>query len=128
VMRCQVLVNPALDFTRFDKKDYPDSYRLFRDYYLKEGKDVTNPYASPLLADGFKGLPPAFIFTGEKDVLRDDGEDYAAKLRQDGVSANVYRQQGMGHLGPRWAAAAPEAEEGLDLPIGVLRAAFRAGK
>jgi acetyl esterase len=126
VMRCQVLVNPALDFARWDNKDFP--YRLFLEYYLKEGKDATNPYASPLRAESFKGLPPAFIVTGEKDVLRDEGEDYAAKLRQAGVSANVYRQQGAGHLGPLWAAAAPAAEEALDLPIAVLRAAFRGGK
>jgi acetyl esterase len=122
---CHVLVNPALDFTRWDENF---RFRLFRDYYLKENKDATNPYASPLRANSFKGLPPAFIVTGETDIVRDEGEDYAAKLRQDGVSANVYRQQERGHLGPRWAAAAPEAEEALDLPIGVLRAAFRAGK
>jgi acetyl esterase len=126
VIRRQVLVNPALDFTRWDKKDFP--FRLFREYYLKEAKDATNPYASPLRAESLKGLPPAFIFTGEKDVVRDEGEDYAAKLRQAGVSANVYRQQGAGHLGPLWAAAAPVAEEALDLPIGVLRAAFRDGR
>jgi len=124
MIQCQVLVNPALDFTRWDKGF---GFRRFRDYYLKEDKDANNPFASPLRADSFKGLPPAFIFTGEKDIVRDEGEDYAAKLRQDGVSANVYRQQERGHLGARWAAAAPEAEEALDLPIGVLRAAFRAG-
>src|SRR5262249_20281426 len=101
---------------------------LFRDYYLKEAKDAANPYASPLRAESLKGLPPAFIITGEKDVLRGEGEEYVAKLRQDGVSANSYRQQKVGHLGPLWAAAAPPAEEALDLPIGVLRAAFRFGK
>ena len=69
-------------------------------------------------------MPPAFIVTGEEDILRDDGEDYAAKLRQDGGSANVYPQQ-EDHLGRRWAAAAPDAEEALDLSIGVPRAAFR---
>jgi acetyl esterase len=125
-LRCQVLVNPALDFTRWDKKDFP--YRLFLEYYLKGAKDATNPYASPLKAESLKGLPPAFIITGEKDVLRDEGEEYVAKLRRAGVSANGYRQQGAGHLGPLWAAAAPAAGEALDLPVGVLRAAFRSGK
>jgi acetyl esterase len=126
VFRCQVLVNPALDFTRWDKKDFP--FRLFREYYLREARDAINAYASPLRAASLKGLPPAFIITGEKDVLRDEGEEYIARLRQDGVSANGYRQQRVGHLGPLWAAAAPAAEEALDLPIGVLRAAFRFGK
>jgi acetyl esterase len=117
---CQVLVNPALDLNLVAARTIDD--------YLKESKDATNPYASPLLADNLKGLPPAFIVTGEIDPLRNDGEDYAAKLRQDGATVNVYRQQGMDHLGPRWAAAAPVAEEALDLSIGVLRAAFRNGK
>src|SRR5205807_1846929 len=102
--------------------------RFFREYYLKEAKDAANPYASPLKAKSLKGLPPAFVIMGEKDVLRDEGEEYVAKLRQAGVSANGYCQQGAGHLGPLWAAAAPAAEEALDLPVGVLRAAFRSGK
>jgi acetyl esterase len=80
------------------------------------------------LAEDFKGLPPAFVVTGEQDPLRDEGEEYAARLRGAGVSANAYRQQGQGHLGSGWAAAAPAAEEALDLTIGVLRAAFRVGK
>lgn len=119
----QILVNPVLDFTRWDKKDFP--FRLFRDFYLKDATDATKPYASPLLARSLKGLPPAFVITGEKDPLRDEGEEYVAKLREAGVSANGYRLQGAFHLGPLWARAAPAAEEALDLPIGVLRAAFR---
>jgi acetyl esterase len=125
-LRCQILVNPAVDFTRWDKKDFP--FRLFREYYLKEAQDATNPYASPLRAESLRGLPPAFVITGEKDPLRDEGEEYVARLQQAGVSANGYRQKGVGHLGPLWARAAPAAEEALDLPIGVLRAAFRFGK
>jgi len=125
-IRCQVLVNPALDFTRWDQEDFP--FRLFREYYLKEAKDATNPNASPLKAESLKRLPPAFIITGEKDILRGEGEDYVVRLRQSGVSANEYRQRGTGHLGPLWAAAAPSAEEALDLSIGVLRSAFQPGK
>jgi acetyl esterase len=94
-------------------------------FYLNEAKDATNPYVSPLRAESLKGLPPAFVITGERDTLRDEGEEYVAKLREAGVSANAYRQQGASHLGPLWAGAAPAAEEAFDLPIGVLRAAFR---
>jgi acetyl esterase len=125
-IRCQILVNPALDFTRWDKKDFP--FRLFREFYLSDDKDATNPLASPLRAQDLRGLPPAFVITGEKDPLRDEGEDYVKKLRQAGVSANGYRMQGATHLGPLWTQAAPASLEALDLPIGVLRAAFRSGK
>jgi acetyl esterase len=124
-IRCQILVNPALDLARWET-NFP--FRLFQDFYLKEAKDAANPLVSPLRAESFKGLPPAFVFTGEKDPVRDEGEEYVARLRQAGVSANGYRQQGASHLGSLWARAAPAAEEALDLPIGVLRAAFRSGK
>jgi acetyl esterase len=123
-IRYQVLVNPLLDFTRWEKKEMP----IFGDFYLKKAKDASNPYASPLRAESFKGLPPAFVFTGEKDPLRDEGEEYVGKLREAGVFANAYRQQGTSHLGPQWAAAASVAEEALDLPVGVLKAAFRHSK
>jgi acetyl esterase len=126
-LRAQVLVNPALDLAGWDKKEF-ESYRLFRDFYLKEPNDGATPLASPLLADNFKGLPPAIVVVGEKDSLRAEGEAYVAKLRDAGVPANSYCQFRQSHLGPRWAAASPVAEEALDLPVGFLRAALRPSK
>ncbi len=124
--RVQVLVNPALNLAR-DRPEYDEANRIFMASYLKEQKDAIHPYASPLLAGTFKGLPPAFVVTAEKDIWQEEGEEYARRLRQDGVAANVYRQYGVGHLGPLWARAAPAAEVALDLPIAFLRAAFRQG-
>jgi acetyl esterase len=123
-LRAQVLVNPALDLAGWDKKGL-ESSRLFRDFYLKEPKDGATAPASPLLADDFRGLPPAFVVVGEKDSLRAEGEAYVAKLRGAGVPANAYCQYGQSHLAHRWVAASPVAEEALDLPIGFLRAALR---
>jgi acetyl esterase len=124
-IRCQVLVNPALDLSRWDEPDYPESYRWFREFYLKDGMKSTDPFVSPLLAESFKGLPPTFVVVGENDPLRAEGEAYVTKLRGEGVRANVYCHYGQGHLGPLWGAAALPAEEPLIMAISFLRVVFR---
>src|SRR3954471_17112630 len=57
------------------------------------------PLASPLRArdEQLAGLPPAFLIVGEADVLRDEGEAYAARLRAAGTAVTTVRYDGITH-------------------------------
>jgi acetyl esterase len=59
--------------------------------YLPNGADRTHPYASPLQSSRLKNLPPALILSAEDDPLRDEAEQYAAKLSAAGVSTTLKR-------------------------------------
>lgn len=52
---------------------------------------------APIWADRLDGLPPAFVLTAGADILRDDAEDYAARLRDAGVPVRLSRYEGTIH-------------------------------
>ena len=59
--------------------------------YLLNGADRSHPYASPLQSSRLKNLPPALILSTEDDPLRDEAEQYAAKLAAAGVATTLKR-------------------------------------
>jgi acetyl esterase/lipase len=105
---CQVLLYPVLD-ADFDTESYQafaeghflrrDVMRWYWDLYLDDRERRAEVTASPLRAglDELAGLPPALVITAEADVLRDEGEAYARKLRRAGVPVVATRYQGTIH-------------------------------
>ncbi|GGC21164.1 alpha/beta hydrolase [Pseudoduganella buxea] len=59
--------------------------------YLPNAADRTHPYASPLQSSRLKNLPPALILSAEDDPLRDEAEQYGAKLIRCGITTTVRR-------------------------------------
>jgi acetyl esterase/lipase len=76
-----------------------DAMQWFWDQYSTDPAQRAEITASPLRAslEELEGLPPALVITGEADVLRDEGEAYAAKLRAAGVPVTAVRYQGIIH-------------------------------
>jgi acetyl esterase len=66
----------------------------FQAQYLEDAPiDEADPRVAPLLAEDLSGLPPALLLTGGFDPLRDEGNQYAAKLAAAGVPVD-HRQYG----------------------------------
>jgi acetyl esterase len=104
----QVLFYPVTDAS-FDTDSYHqfaegyflrrDAMQWFWDQYTTDPAQRAEITASPLRAglEELADLPPALVITGEADVLRDEGEAYAAKLRSAGVPVTAVRYQGIIH-------------------------------
>lgn len=69
----------------------------FRRHYLPDEEAARDPRASPLLTEDLTGLPPAYVVTAGFDVLRDEGEEYARRLREAGVAVALRRHAGAVH-------------------------------
>jgi len=106
VLAFQLLVYPVTmrDFETVSYEENASGYSLTRDsmkwfwnHYLASDADASNPYAAPMQAKSLKGVPPALVITAQYDPLRDEGEDYAHRLQDEGVSTKCTRYDGMMH-------------------------------
>ncbi|MBZ9639817.1 alpha/beta hydrolase [Streptomyces sp. PSKA30] len=138
-------VHQSLYYPVTDAAQDTDSYREFADGPFLTAKGMawfwdcytTDPAqraeitASPLRAslEELQGLPPALVIVDENDVLRDEGEAYARKLTQAGVSTTSIRINGTLHdfmmLNPLRPTQATTAA--IEQAIHTLRTALHTG-
>ncbi len=106
-LRLQSLVYPISDYgmgtASYEK--FAEGYGIltkaamgwFRDHYLRGPRDEADWRASPIKAASLAGVAPAIVVTAECDILHDDGENYAAALRNAGVAVEYREYAGMIH-------------------------------
>ncbi|MFE9625112.1 alpha/beta hydrolase [Streptomyces sp. NPDC006527] len=135
----QVLFYPVTDAS-FDTGSYHqfaegyflrrDAMQWFWDQYTTDEAERARITASPLRAttDQLTGLPPALVITAEADVLRDEGEAYANKLRTAGVPVTAVRYQGVIHDFVMLNALREThaADAAINQAVATLRTAFTA--
>jgi acetyl esterase len=129
----QVLIYPVTDAPS-DNASYRDNaegyfltaemMQWFWNHYVGTGPGRNDPYARPLRAKTFAGLPPALVITAEFDPLRDEGEAYAANLREASVPVRLSRYDGMFHGFFGMVTFLDQARAAVREAAGVLREAF----
>jgi len=116
---CQILIYPICDasLSSLSYRENGDNYYVrrqdlawFWSQYLRTDSDYRNPYASPVAAD-LRDLPPALVLTGEFDPLRDEGEDFVARLRAGNIDARAVRYPGVVH---GFVSFAPHLQQSRD--------------
>ncbi len=121
--RFQLLIYPALDFTRSS-----DSHRAFAtgflltertlDFfvanYLEDASAERDPRASPLVTSDLAGLPPAHVVTAGFDPLRDEGEAYARALMAAGVPTTLRCYDSLVHAFADLGGLVEAAARGVD--------------
>lgn len=128
----QLLVYPVTDLTLSHPSivENAEGYMLtkasmewFVGHYLGDA-DPSDPAVSPLLAKHMTGLPPALVITAEFDPLRDEGEAYAARLREAGVPTELIRYEGQIHGFVAMSTMLDDGKDAIDRAGAALRAAL----
>lgn len=121
--RFQLLLYPVLDVP-CDNRSYLDNARgyllereqmeWYWDCYLPRRSEKIPAYAAPSRCADLTGLPPAVVVSAEYDPLRDEAEDYAARLGAAGVPVELIRCDGMIHGFLSFLDAIPAAGTAAD--------------
>jgi acetyl esterase/lipase len=126
----QALIYPVTDAVggHLSRDTFADGFLLtraemewFEDHYLPPGADRADPRVSVLRAANLAGLPPAYVTTAGFDPLRDEGEDYAARMREAGVTVAMRRHPGLIHGFAHMTEVSRTARAAMDEICGALR-------
>jgi acetyl esterase len=130
----QLLVYPVVDAPGEEHASYRDNaegyfltaamMRWFWSHYHRDDVGRRDPYACPLRTPDLRHLPPALVMTAEFDPLRDEGEAYAARLREAGVPVTLSRYDGMIHGFFGMTGLLDQARTAVAEAAAALRAAF----
>lgn len=130
-LRAQILIYPALDLSmsgpyygRFTKDVLltDDEVRAFTAYYVPDAGQRKDWRASPLWASSLKGLPPSLVLLAGIDPLDAEGEAYAARLEQEGVTTTIKRYPGQMHGFLSNAKLLPKAYNAIEDVAAMLKA------
>jgi acetyl esterase len=130
-LRGQLLLYPVTDYPSKPPNSYGtygSGYGLthegmlwFWDQYLSEPSVASHPYASPLRMDTPVGLPSTYVMVAEFDVLRDEGEAFAHRLKECGIETVIRCQAGMNHGFLKYTGMIEEADAAMDDACAWLR-------
>jgi acetyl esterase len=142
-LRAQLLVYPVLDSiedTDF-KIRFRERYATFAgqegfgtttferlkhiwDSYVPDTGRRMSPYLSPLHAPSLRGVAPVILITAEHDFLRGEAEDYARRLSNEGVPAQLHNYRGQIHGFFEMRGVLADADDAIDTAAEALRRSF----
>ncbi len=97
-----------------------DLMHYFREHYLNHAHERNNPVASPLLTESLAGLPPTFLLTVGHDPLMDEGQSYAAALKEQNCSLVQRHYLACMHGFIAFSGVCQEARKAVDEAIQAL--------
>ena len=130
----QLLICPILDVLgqsgarrELAEGYFLDGETLRRDLelYVPPSVELSDVRLSPLRAEEFAGLPPAFIHTAQYDPFSDEGEEYAQRLGGFGVAVHGRAHPGMIHYFYCMPRMIPYASEFIQIVGREIRYAVR---
>lgn len=131
---CQILIYPSTNIYKLNSESWSyfandfnistEEMEKYISIYIPEKEDRKTPYASPLLANEFNGLPDTLVITAEIDPLRDEGESYANKLSEAGIQTKIIRINGVPHGFITMDKATKKADEVLNQISSYLKLEF----